>query len=355
VNDSQFLHKPVLMEQILEKIRTLAKFLSHTPQKVPLVRCCDATLGGAGHATACLSLLLELLPAETKIEFVGFDRDADARNSARERLLQLNVGSAQRFQFDIIASNFSAIESELKEKNWLGNTDFLLADFGVSSPQLDRPERGFSFQKEGPLDMRMDPSQGPTCAELLSELNETELADIFFRFGEEPRSRKLASAIVKDRTANKLPMSNTLEFASYVERVLGYHGSKVHPATRIFQALRIAVNGELDAIESLMEAIPRLLSPNGCGAFISFHSLEDRRVKQWMRAWEKGRSQVGLITDEAEQFSNMVLGNTPTGWGKELPRGGESASAVEHKENPRARSARLRTFWFRRNLQMSGS
>jgi 16S rRNA (cytosine1402-N4)-methyltransferase len=192
-----------------------------------------------------------------------------------------------------------------------------------------------------------------TAEELLRTSTDKELERIFQTFGEEPRSRALAKAIVKDRQSGDVPLSNTVAFAQYVERVLGYHQSRVHPATRVFQALRIAVNQELASVEELLKELPHIMAPKSSVAIISFHSLEDRLVKQYFRAWETGsvtpedkkaqekqswiENQMGLIHSQSA---------TRRRFGQEVPRGGTTASPDEIKRNPRARSARLRGFRF---------
>ena len=196
------------------------------------------------------------------------------------------------------------------------------ADFGVSSPQLDNHERGFSFLKSGPLDMRMDTENHLTAAQILKTYSEEDLTKIFFEYGEEPKSRILARAIIYDRKANKPPIEDTLTFAEYVKKILKYGYSRTHPATRIFQALRIEVNRELDAIQALLSLIPKIMHHHSKAGFISFHSLEDRLVKRSMRLWQM--QELGL----------------------EMPRGGITPSEEELKQNIRARSARLRIFDF---------
>lgn len=179
------------------------------------------------------------------------------------------------------------------------------------------------------------------------------MSHIFSSYGEEPRARALAKAIVTDRTSGSLPLSNTVTFAEYVARVLGYHQSRVHPATRIFQALRIAVNEELSSVESLLQEIPSLISTHGVAALISFHSLEDRLVKQYFRAWENGcASPAQKKQNDKQNWLELQMGipaqseSDRKSFGTEKPRGGILASEEEVKLNPRSRSARLRGFSF---------
>jgi 16S rRNA (cytosine1402-N4)-methyltransferase len=228
-----------------------------------------------------------------------------------------------------------------------------MADLGVSSPQIDTAQRGFSFLREGPLDMRMNTTATTTAHDLLSRLDAQQLQRIFDEYGEEPRARALARAIVQDRDKGVLPLSNTVEFANYVERVLGYHQSRVHPATRVFQALRIAVNEELASIEDLLGQLPAIMSAGGRVGVISFHSLEDRLVKRFFRAWEHGEmTPEAKRISEKKQWAESQMGlygpsvEERQSFGREEPRGGITATDEECKQNPRSRSARLRGFKF---------
>jgi 16S rRNA (cytosine1402-N4)-methyltransferase len=187
----------------------------------------------------------------------------------------------------------------------------------------------------------------------LSTLDAGQLQRIFDEYGEEPRARALARAIVQDRDKGVLPLSNTVEFATYVERVLGYHQSRVHPATRVFQALRIAVNEELSAVEELLGQLPEIMSAGGRVGVISFHSLEDRLVKRYFRAWEQGEmTPEAKRESEKKQWRESQMGlyaaTSPArnSFGREEPRGGIVATDNECKKNPRSRSARLRGFRF---------
>jgi len=278
---------------------------------VPGKRLVDATLGGGGHAEALL---------EAGAEVIGVDRDPSAVTAARTRL----AGSDR---FHALEGRAGELESLLGPMGLLP-VDGLLLDLGVSSPQLDTPERGFSFQTEGPLDMRMGRT-GETAAELIARLSEHELSALLRELGEEPFARPIARALKRD-----LP---TTTFAA-VESIKGAvprkaWPSKIHVATRTFQALRIAVNDELGELDRVLTALPRLLRIGGRAAVIAFHSLEDRAVKQAFRTLE-GRCTCppGL----------PVCACGAQGTFRVLTRRAVQASDSEVERNPRARSARLR-------------
>jgi 16S rRNA (cytosine1402-N4)-methyltransferase len=265
----------------------------------------DCTLGLAGHAAG---IARQLGPQG---HLIGFDRDAQALALAKEKLdgVTAELGS-QAPRVTLIGEAFSSIGSHLQP----ASVDGLLADFGVSSMQLDEAERGFSFQADGPLDMRQDQRTGPTAAQVVNELGERELADIVYQFGEERRSRRVARAIVYGR-----PITTTGQLARIVaSAVRPMNQEKIHPATRTFQALRIYVNRELDEIKDLLEAAPKLLKPSGRLVVISFHSLEDRIAKDSLR-------------EGARQGIWEILTKKPVTAGEE-----------EIQRNPRSRSAKMR-------------
>jgi len=222
----------------------------------------DCTLGLGGHSEAMLS-------ASDAARVIGIDQDDEALAVARTRLGKFGE------RVKIIKANFSEVKKVVDEP-----VDGMLADLGVSSLQLDSETRGFSFRFDAPLDMRMDPaSGGQTAAELLAETNETELADIIYRYGEERHSRRLAKWIVEKRNAGE-PIETTTQLAELVKRAVRFNPKdKIHPATRTFQALRIAVNGELDILEQFVKDAVDVLKTEGVLAIITFHSLEDRIVK----------------------------------------------------------------------------
>jgi 16S rRNA (cytosine1402-N4)-methyltransferase len=332
---SEFVHETVLRQETVESLIPSNALLASLSQS-PLVWV-DCTLGGAGHTTAYLECL-RTKGFEGRIKIVGIDRDPHALSVARERLQALTQGFSN-IEIALIAAPFSEGVAQLPN----ASVHALCADFGVSSPQIDLPERGFSLRHDGPLDMRMNPSQGRTARDIVENATEIELTRIFQTYGEEPRARKLAQAIITDRQKGKLPPNSTLAFAQYCERILAYRGSRTPPATRIFQALRIAVNDELGEIERLLAHVPRIITAFGKASFISFHSLEDRLVKTTLRTWERA----GIVDDQAPIFPHM----TPPTWGKETPRGGVVAAPEELLRNTRSHSARLRTFCFNEQIR----
>jgi 16S rRNA (cytosine1402-N4)-methyltransferase len=259
----------------------------------------DATLGGAGHTVA-------LLEAEPRARIVGFDRDPTAIAAAEESLGPV----ADRVS--LVRATFSRVRDELTAAG-IDRVDGIIADLGVSSPQLDEPERGMSFRREGPLDMRMDPDSGETAVELIDRLSDDELADVIYQYGDERRSRRIARSIKKALASNEL--GTTLDLRRAIVRAVGpARIGGVDPATRTFQALRIAVNRELDELTSLLESLPDVVAEGGVAAIISFHSLEDRLVKRAFHA---------------------------AGW-EPLTKKPQVAGDEEQQQNPRSRSAKLR-------------
>jgi 16S rRNA (cytosine1402-N4)-methyltransferase len=265
----------------------------------------DATLGYAGHAS---EIARRLGPEGT---LIGFDRDPEALALARERLDGLGEELGPEMpRLELHDVEFSRAGEVLAGTK----VDGLLADFGVSSMQFDQAHRGFSFQAEGPLDMRMNPRQGRSAEQVVNQAGEKELADLIYEFGEERRSRRIARAIVRAR-----PVTTTAQLARIVAAAApAMKSDRIHPATRTFQALRIYVNAELSEIDALLAAAPQLLQPGGRLVLISFHSLEDRRVKDALR-------------EGARQGIYEVLTRKPV-----------TAEAEETDRNPRARSAKLR-------------
>jgi 16S rRNA (cytosine1402-N4)-methyltransferase len=265
----------------------------------------DCTLGLAGHSAE----IARRLGRSGKL--IGFDRDPQAMELAAAKLDEVReeLGS-EAPQVELIGQAFSSAPMHIKP----GSVDALLADFGVSSLQLDEATRGFSFMADGPLDMRMDTRRGDTAAQVVNEASERELADLIYEYGEERRSRRIARAIVRGR-----PVTTTGQLAQIVRAAApAMKQDRIHPATRTFQALRIYVNRELDEIRALMEAAPKLLKPSGRLAVISFHSLEDRIVKDSLR-------------EGAHKGIWNLLTKKPV-----------TATGEEMDENPRSRSAKLR-------------
>ncbi len=274
----------------------------------------DGTLGGGGHAAALLA---------AKARVVGLDQDAEALEHAVRRLAEYGV------RFLPVRGNF-AEAGEVLDGLGIARIDGALLDLGVSSRHLDAAERGFSFMREGPLDMRMDMRGLTTGADLVNALSGEELERIFREFGEEPAARRIAARIVRERMAR--PVTTTLAFAQLVEAVVPRRG-RAHPATRVFQALRIAVNRELDVLAQGLERISERLAPGARFAVITFHSLEDRIVKEFF----KSRSVAMLDRPEwpAARPNPHCIFRKITG--KPIV-----ASEAEQRANPRSRSAKLR-------------
>ena len=267
----------------------------------------DGTLGGGGHSEALLEA--------TNGQVVGIDRDPAAIHAAQQRL----EGYGTRFH--AVRGRFGDMATIAQR--WAPFHGIVL-DLGVSSPQLDQAERGFSFQHDGPLDMRMDPSQQQSAQSWLNEVEESELTRVLREYGEEPRGRRIAKAIIAGR-----PWHRTLPLAQCIAKASGYHNSRTHPATRSFQAIRIAVNEELEQLDHALAQAFELLIPGGRLGIITFHSLEDRRVKHRFR-------QAGRETPK-DIYGNPI---TPPRARLVKPKG--IAGKVADPDNPRARSARLR-------------
>ncbi len=287
-------HVPVLLEDALE-------YLKVRPGGVYV----DATLGLAGHSAA----IARRLGGAGRL--ICFDRDPEALSRAKARMDEVReeLGPAMP-EVVYVPRAFSQVASEVEA----GSLDGLLADFGVSSLQLDEAHRGFSFRSGGPLDMRMDTRSGETAEQVVNQADESELADLIYEFGEERRSRRIARAIVRAR-----PITTTAELARVVSAAApSMKGDKIHPATRTFQAIRIRVNDELGEIQSLLKSAGSLLRPGGRLVLISFHSLEDRLVKDAFKA-----------AKDAGTFE--VLTKKPV-----------IAGEQEQMRNPRARSAKMR-------------
>jgi 16S rRNA (cytosine1402-N4)-methyltransferase len=296
-------HLPVLLKAIITAL-----------QPKPGGRYIDGTLGAGGHSSAILD---ECAPNG---ELIGFDLDPQALDIARKRL----AGFGKRVH--IVQASYVMMKVKTEKLGWHG-VDGILLDFGVSSMQLDTPERGFSFLHDGPLDMRFSPSATQSAADLVNTLSETELSDIIFRYGEERLSRKIARVIVNNR-----PIHTTEELANLILKNIGKK-ERIHPATRTFQALRIAVNNELESIETVIPQAVELLKPGGRLAVISFHSLEDRRVKEYFR-----RESRDCICPPRQPI--CTCGHKAII--KEINRKPIEADEIEMQVNSRARSAKLR-------------
>jgi len=293
-------HVPVLFQAVLAGL-----------EPKPGGRYIDGTLGAGGHAGG----VLDHSAPDGKL--LGLDLDPVALETARANLARFGeravIRQASYVDMAEVAGEFAPV-------------DGILLDLGLSSLQLDNPARGFAFQHDGPLDMRFDPQAPLTAAEIVNEWPLDELANILFEYGEERHSRRIARAIGAAR-----PLPSTRALAEVVARAIGGKKERIHPATRTFQALRIAVNGELEAVETVLPIAVRLLKPGGRLAVISFHSLEDRIVKQFFRRRARGPEDA-----DAQTRANFV----PTL--REVTRKPVEATDKEVAQNPRARSAKLR-------------
>lgn len=298
-------HQPVLLDEVLTglAIKEAGRYI-------------DCTFGRGGHSRA----ILQELSAEGKL--LALDKDSQALSSPQAIALSTDT------RFTLVQSDFSRLADVVFE--WGGDeVQGILMDLGVSSPQLDEPDRGFSFLHDGPLDMRMNPNVGMSAAEWLMIAEEKELADVIYRFGEERYSRRIAKAIVEQR--KKQPITSTRQLAKLIEKVVPRKDKYKHPATRTFQAVRIYINRELEVLEEGLEQAVQVLAPGGRLAVISFHSLEDRIVKQFFRLESRGQPiPKGLPVPASRPPLRLKL------LGKKRP------AQTEVETNPRARSAILR-------------
>lgn len=301
----EFHHKPVLFRETIES-------LDVRPDGIYV----DGTAGGGGHSE-------EIVRRLTTGTLVSIDQDPDAIQTVTQRLAPYTASVVRQ-------GNFSQMK-EILESLQLAQVDGVLLDIGVSSHQLDTPERGFSFHHDAPLDMRMSQS-GPSAYDLVNGLSWQELAQIISRYGEEKCAKRIAQAIVKSR--EEAPIASTLQLAEIIKAAVPAAVRREgHPARKTFQALRIAVNGELDRLSEGLDAAFSVLKPGGRLAVITFHSLEDRMVKQRMASWCKGCTC-------PPDFPVCVCGKTPDA--ALLTRKPVEASPEELESNPRSRSAKLR-------------
>lgn len=297
-------HTPVLYQEII-----------HALQPTSQGRYVDGTVGTGGHAYGLLSA------SSPNGRLLGLDLDPESLQVARKRLEEFGDRAI------LIRSSYTELRSHLNNLEW-DTVDGILLDLGLSSLHLDRPDRGFSFRHAGPLDMRYDPSQQVTAADLVNGLPREELANLIYRYGEERNSRKIADAIVANR-----PLETTQELASLIARVIGTKPDSIHPATRTFQALRIAVNNELERLKTVLPIALESLNSGGRLAVIAFHSLEDRIVKRFYRRESQDcicppQLPVCACDHEAQL--------------KEISRRPIRPGEREREENPRSRSAKLR-------------
>jgi 16S rRNA (cytosine1402-N4)-methyltransferase len=297
-------HQPVLYKEIIHAL---------LPRRGG--RYVDGTLGAGGHARG----ILEASAPDGQL--LGLDVDPQALALARKNL------APYEGRIHLAQASYTSLSTQLAQLQW-NVVDGILLDLGASSMQFDTPERGFSFLQDAPLDMRFGPHVSQTAADLVNKLSERELADLIYRYGEERDSRKIARAIVRAR-----PLHTTRELAAVIETVSPRRGDRLHPATRTFQALRIAVNEELASIEDVLPQAVAALRSGGRLAVISFHSLEDRIVKDFFR--EQGKD---LVNPPYERIYEVERKATL----KEVNRKPNTPSEDEIKNNPRARSAKLR-------------
>ena len=304
----EFRHIPVLFEETINS-------LDIKPSGIYI----DGTMGGGGHSEAILKRL-------TTGKLLSIDQDPDAIKAASERL----KGYTQSI---IAQGNFSCID-EIARENGIDSADGILLDIGVSSFQLDNPERGFSYHHDAPLDMRMS-KKGTSAEELVNTLSQEELSRIIFRYGEDKSAGRIAAGICRAREV--APIRTTAQLAEIIKSSVpaAVRRSEGHPARKTFQALRIAVNGELDSLQDGLEKGFSILRPGGRFSVITFHSLEDRIVKQQMNEWCKG-----CICPK--DFPVCVCGRKPEG--RLVYRKGLAPGEAELRENPRARSSRHRVF-----------
>ena len=299
-------HVPVLLDSVLEglNIQSSGWYV-------------DGTFGRGGHSSAILKLL------EAQGRLLAIDRDPQA-------IAQVDAALQQDPRFELVHGDFAELKNYAVERKFLGKVDGLLLDLGVSSPQLDEAARGFSFQSDGPLDMRMDPGSGFSAAAWLEQVDEKDLKKVLSQLGEERFAGRIARAIVAARV--QTPIRTTRQLADIVKAVVPSRGQRKNPATKTFQAIRIFVNKELEQLETALEASLDLLRPGGRLCVISFHSLEDRRVKRFMRDASQEPVQFRGLPDIPQEFRPRlkVIGKAVT------------ANEKEIAANVRARSARLR-------------
>ena len=299
-------HTPVLLDEVLAGLAVKADG-----------RYCDATFGRGGHAAAILG---QLGPAG---RLCGIDRDPAAITAGRERF-------AAESRLTLVRGSFGRLEERVRAAGWEGELQGVLLDLGVSSPQLDEAGRGFSFMQDGPLDMRMDNESGLSAAQWLARASEREIADVLFRLGEEKFSRRIARAIVAARAAT--PIGTTRQLAEIAAGAVPTREPGKHPATRTFQAIRIHVNRELEEVEAALPQAVNLLAPGGRLCVISFHSLEDRLVKRFMRREAQGDPIYAELPDVPPHARPRL----------QLIGGAVMPGDAEIARNPRARSAVLR-------------
>lgn len=302
----KFTHQPVLLKEAVDALAIKADGIY-----------IDGTFGRGGHSAAILSQLGE------SGKLIAFDQDPEAVAAARERF-------AGDERFEIVHENFSKMADEIKARGLQGKIDGVLLDIGVSSPQFDDSSRGFSFSQSGPLDMRMNPEQGESAAEWLLHAEAKDIARVLKVYGEEKFAKRIALAIVDRR--KEAPIETTMELANLISEAVPFKDKHKHPATRSFQAIRIFINKELEVLQETLEQVNDLLAVGGRLAVISFHSLEDRITKRFMK---KMSSEPAALHDLPIRNDDIKVPMKQVG--KAIKAGAE-----ELKKNPRARSAVLR-------------
>lgn len=299
-------HRPVLLDEVLDALQVKQDGLY-----------VDGTFGRGGHAAAVLERL------GTQGRLLAFDKDPYALNYAADRF-----GDEPRLIMR--GGSFGNLQSVVTELGWQGKVDGILLDLGVSSPQLDDASRGFSFLNDGPLDMRMDPHSGVSAADWLADAGAEQIADVLWRYGEERHSRRIARAVVAARAAD--PIRSTRQLAELIAAAVPGREGRKHPATRSFQAIRIFINRELQDLEAILPQTVDVLAAGGRLAVISFHSLEDRLVKRFIRDQQRGPQLPPDLPVMPQAFAPRLRAV-----GKPV-----RASEQEVRSNPRARSAVLR-------------
>lgn len=278
----------------------------------------DGTFGRGGHSLG----ILQSLNAQGRL--IAFDRDLEAIHSNNANTLLKDT------RFKLIHASFSELENTVKQENLFGKINGLLIDLGVSSPQLDNAERGFSFMRDGELDMRMNTTTGLSAAQWLAQVDEKHLVQVLFDYGEEKFARRIAKAIIRTRAIT--PITRTRQLAEIIEHAVPMREKHKHPATRTFQAIRIEINQELEQLKAVLQQSLNVLAPNGRLVVISFHSLEDRIVKRFIKQQSSISDSFGKLPIKQADIPKGVL--------KKL--GKFTASDAELSENPRARSAIMR-------------
>lgn len=299
-------HKPVMIEQALEALNVCEGGIY-----------IDGTYGRGGHTAAILGRL------GSEGMLFAFDKDPDAAQHARQHYLCDN-------RFEFIAGSFTQALEEMRSRKMCGHVGGILLDLGISSPQVDDANRGFSFLKDGPLDMRMDPSSGMSAEQWLANANASQITDVLRTFGDVSEARKITNAIIEQR--QEKPITSTRQLASLIERIIPRYLSSKHPATKIFQAIRIYINHEIDELTSVLPQTLDILAVQGRLVVIAFHSLEDRIVKRFIRSKARGDEYPSGL---AIQASSIKL---------ELKSIGKpiTPSQEEINENHRSRSAIMR-------------